>query len=55
MTAEDVKLCWEALEKVPRLPSYAIRALQRLKHEMTTALAQEAVKDVDPWDNAPSL
>ena len=42
-------------------------ARARLKHEMTTALEQEAkyrsaldtvkttVHDVDPWDNAPSL
>lgn len=67
MTAEDVSLCWEALESVPRLPSYATRAIQRLKHEMTTALEQEAkyrsalsdvktaVQDADPWDNAPLL
>jgi hypothetical protein len=67
MTAEDVSLCWEALENVPRLPSYATRALKRLKHEMTTALEQEAkyrsalrdvkttVEHADPWDNAPSL
>jgi len=67
MTAEDVRLCWEALESVPRLPTYATRALARLKHEMTTALEQEAkyrsilsdvkttIQDVDPWDNAPSL
>lgn len=60
-------LCWGALESVPRLPAYARRALERLKHEMTTALEQEAmyrsalsdvkttVQDVDPWDNAPSL
>jgi hypothetical protein len=64
MTANDVSLCWEELESVPRLPSYATRALARLKHEMTTALEQEAkyrsalsdvkttVQHVDPWDNA---
>lgn len=66
MNSEDVSLCWEALERVPRLPSYARHALQRLKAEMTTALDQEAkyrsalsdvrdaVGSVEPWDNAPS-
>jgi hypothetical protein len=65
MTKEDVALCWEALEGVPRLPTYATRALERLKAEMTTALEQEAkcrsalhdvkaaVDGVDPWGGAP--
>lgn len=67
MSSEDVGLCWQALENVPRLPSYASRALERLKQEMVTALEQEAkyrgaldtvktaIQDVDPWDGAPLL
>lgn len=64
MGREEVDALWEALEKVPRLPTYATRAIDKLRYEMRIALEQEAkyrsaldtvktaVKDVAPWDNA---
>lgn len=67
MTGDDVSLCWEALENVPRLPSYATRAIERLKAELRAAREQEAkyrsaidtvktsVAEVAPWDGAPNL
>lgn len=39
------ELCWEALENVPRLPSYAQRAIERLKAEFWRARNSESAKE----------
>lgn len=42
MTVQDGEMVWEALEKVPTLPGYAVRAIDRLKQEFWSARANEA-------------
>lgn len=42
MTVSEGEMLWEALEKVPKLPGYAVRAIDQLKREFWSARANEA-------------
>lgn len=43
MAVPEGEILWEALENVPKLPAYAVRAIDQLEREFWSARANEAV------------
>lgn len=55
MDNEPAEACWEALENVPRLPTYAMRALQQLKAEFWRARNRESNLDTGLYETRVAL